>query len=105
MRCQKNLQLGVAVTNYGLLLLVSNMYVAGLLTEFHRKVMLSDSAIRIAKGSFYDKDLCFFLTGGHHYYFSWWFIGFRLTRLKHGGGAISVSVKTKLDSCPTMAVK
>ena len=99
MRCQKNLQLGFAVTNYGLLLLVINIYVTGLLTEFHRKAKLCcwTAQIRIAKGSFYNKDLCFFLTGGQHYYFSRWFMGSRLTQLKHGSSAISVLVKTKSD--------
>ena len=67
--------------------------------------MLSNGTTRVAKGSFYDEDLCFFLMGGHHYYFSQQFVGFRLTRLKHGGGTISVLVKTKSDSHPTMAVK
>ena len=67
--------------------------------------MSSDDVICVAKGSFYDEDLCFFLMGGHRYYFSWQFVGFRLTQLKHGGGAISVSVKTKSDSHPMTAVK
>ena len=69
------------------------------------EVMSSDSTICIAKGSFYNEDLCFFLTGGQHYYFSQQFVGSHLTRLKHGFGTISVLVKTKLDSCPMMAVK
>ena len=60
---------------------------------YKSEVTSLDSAIHIAKGSFYDKDLCFFLTGGHHYYFSWWFVGSHLTQLKHGFGAISVLVK------------
>ena len=67
--------------------------------------MSSDSATGVAKGSFYDEDLCFFLMGRHHYYFSWWFIGSCLTWLKHGGDAISALVKTKSDSHPMMAVK
>ena len=65
----------------------------------------SDGIIHIAKGSFYDKDLCFFLMGRYHYYFSRWFIGFHLTLLKHGFGAISVSVKTKSDGHLKMAVE
>ena len=67
--------------------------------------MLLDGAIRVARDSFYDEDLCFFLTGRHHYYFSWQFIGSHLTWLKHGFCAISVSVKTKSDGRPMMAVK
>ena len=67
--------------------------------------MSTDGATHVAKGSFYDEDLCFFLTGGHHYYFSQWYVGFRLTWLKHGGGSISVSVKIKSDSHLMMAVK
>ena len=31
--------------------------------------MSSDGTIHIAKGSFYDEDLYFFLTGRHFYYF------------------------------------
>ena len=67
--------------------------------------MSSDGAIPVAKVSFYDKDLCFFLMGGHRYYFSQWFVGSCLTRLKHGFGAISVSVKTKSDGRPMTVVK
>ena len=67
--------------------------------------MSSDGTIHVAKGSFYDEDLCFFLTGGHHYYFSQWFVGSHLTQLKHSGSAISVSVKTKSDGCLMTAVK
>ena len=55
--------------------------------------MLLDGDIRIAKGSFYDEDLCFFLTGGHSYYFPQQFVGSCLTRLKHGISTISVLVK------------
>ena len=62
--------------------------------EFRRTTKLRcRMAIHVAKGSFYDKDLCFFLTGGHHYYFPWQFVGSHLPRLKHGIGSISVLVK------------
>ena len=67
--------------------------------------MLLDGAIREAKGSFYDEDLCFFLTGRPRYYFSWQFVGSHLTQLKHGFGTISVSVKTKSDGRPMMTAK
>ena len=67
--------------------------------------MLLDGAICVARGSFYDEDLSFFLMGGHHYYFSRQFVGSHLTWLKHSFGAISVSVKTKSDGRPMMAVK
>ena len=67
--------------------------------------MSSHGAICVARGSFYDEDLCFFLTGRHHYYFSQQFIGSHLTWLKHGFGAINVLVKTKSDGHPMTAVK
>ena len=46
--------------------------------------MSSDGAIRVAKGSFYDEDLCFFLQAvlpAVRWFLSW---------LKQGYGAISV---------------
>ena len=67
--------------------------------------MSLDSTICIAKVSFYDEDLCFFLMGGQCYYFTRQFVGSRLTQLKHGSGAISVSVKTKSNGCLMTAVK
>ena len=72
---------------------------------YNSECMSSDGTICIADGSFYNKDLCFFLMGGHLYYFSRWFVGSHLTRLKHGFGTNSVSVKTKSDGHLTMAVK
>ena len=74
--------------------------------EFHKTAKLHHQMAQfsIVMGSFYDEDLCFFLTGGCHYYFLQQFIGYCRTWLKHGFNTLSDQVSIKLDLHPMAVV-